>query len=120
MSVDTWCSFTDVRRESDLRHVSPALTHLQLGHASPDLCMSCGASQSRAESQRLGVGDLAWSGPAEGHSVSSPALRARGPVQSTLFYSLSLCPALPWVGAKKQLQVSDPGPGGEPQVGAGL
>lgn len=60
MSVDTWCSFTDVRRESDLRHPSPALTHLQLGHAPRDLCTSCGASQSGAESRRLGAGS--WPG----------------------------------------------------------
>lgn len=38
------------------QHLSPVLAHLQLGHASPDLCTSCGASQSEAESQRLGVG----------------------------------------------------------------
>lgn len=34
-----------------------------------------------------------------------------------LFYLLTLCPALPIVGAKKQLQGSDPGIGGVPMGG---
>lgn len=105
-----------------VQHLSPALAHLQLGHASPDLCTSYGASQSGAESQRLGVGSGSGLGLLEAILVL-PQLSGQEPspqwlLEGTmLFHSLALCPALPWVGAKKQLQGSDPGIGDVPKVG---
>lgn len=64
VDVDTWRSFADVRREFRLeaglssasRQLSPICSWATPG---PNLCTSCGASQSRAESQRLGVGEAA-------------------------------------------------------------
>lgn len=125
VGVDTWCSFTDVRREfrfgacvySTSRQLAPICSWAT---PRPNLCTSCGATQSGAESQRLQVGEQVWSGPVGGHSVSSPALRAWEPSplwspglwpleETMMLYSLDFCPILPWVGAKKELWNSDPG-----------
>lgn len=95
------------------------------GHASPDLCTSCGASQRGAESPLWEVGERVWSGPAGGHSVSSqlsgqePSPRWLWALEAMLFYSLILGPALPGRRQRSNCrQGSDSGIGGVP-TGAG-
>ena len=81
VGVDAWYSFTDVRREFRFE-AGMYSTSFQLAPICswatprPNPCTSCGASQSQAESQRLGVGEhLVWA--CWRLLCSPPALRPR-------------------------------------------